>query len=80
MPMATLPNKTIEYRFVRGKNLGSTPANKKLPCGSLKNADGRSRNGTWGEPHQILSLARLPISSHRPVNKFIIAKTFSNIK
>ena len=31
----------------------------------LFNAEGRSRTGTWGEPHQILSLARLPISSLR---------------
>ena len=36
MPMATLPNKTIEYRFVRGKNLGSTPANKKTPLREFK--------------------------------------------
>ena len=50
----------------------------------LFNAEGRSRTGTWGEPHQILSLARLPISSLRheiAVHIFILPETFqiSNI-
>ena len=43
---------------------------KKLPLREFNfilSAGGRSRTGTWGEPHQILSLARLPISSHRQV-------------
>ena len=53
---------------------GSTPAGwsvvyilKNTLDGCLKNAEGRSRTGTWGEPHQILSLARLPIPSHRHI-------------
>ena len=82
MPMATLPNKTIEYRFVRGKNRRFDSG--KLLFFAIKNADGRSRTGTWGEPHQILSLARLPISSHRHsykiLSKFIITETYSNYK
>ena len=65
LPKATLPSKTIEYCFARGKNRhGSTPKKKTLN-GVLLFAEGRSRTGTWGEPHQILSLARLPISSLR---------------
>ena len=33
-------------------------------------ADGRTRTGTWGEPRQILSLMRLPISPHRQIFYF----------
>ncbi len=40
--------------------------NKKDPFkGLFYGADGRGRTGTRVEPHKILSLARLPIPSHR---------------
>ena len=52
--------------------------NKKLPKnGSHLFADGRSRTGTWGEPRQILSLVRLPISPHRQVKLFSFQFFFS---
>ena len=36
-------------------------------------ADGRSRTGTRRKPHKILSLARLPISSHRQVSRVLLS-------
>ena len=54
---------------------------KKAPvkCESFLFADGRSRTGTWGEPRQILSLVRLPISPLRLVLKDLFTCQFASV-
>ena len=65
MPMATLPSKMIEYHFVRGKN--RYPVRLLNFYILLKNMPMAGVEPARGCPHKILSLARLPISSHRHI-------------
>ena len=65
--MVTLPSRTIEYRSARGENRRFESEKKTPSRKGCSFADGRTRTDTWGEPRQILSLVRLPISPHRHI-------------
>ena len=67
VPKATLPKKKLPVASFseRGEPEVRVRANKKTPVWEFNGAEGRTRTGTWGEPRQILSLVRLPISPLR---------------
>ncbi len=71
-PMGKFSERAKAMRLLR------TWLNKKLPKnGSHLFAQGRTRTGTWGEPRQILSLVRLPIS---PLGRVLFNINTDNIK